>query len=138
MFNRARNPHFFTREQLRQQIKIFPDEFHQLCDFCVAATGNNTTLTHEARVYLFKYRLVHHTSYADLGVMFDVDEDTAKNSYEDILMYFFNFCSFMPNIWNDVNATEVEIENLLRSIKERQSPAIRVCINFSTSNGDIF
>ena len=70
--------------------------------------------------------MVHNTSFADLGVMFDIDEDTAKHTYKDIMMYFFNFDGHMPNIWNDANVTYQEIEQLLRSIKERQSPATQV------------
>ena len=58
--------------------------------------------------------------------MFDIDEDTAKHSYQDILMYFFNFDDFIPSIWNDPQVSDQEIEQLLFNIRDRQSPSTKV------------
>ena len=76
-------------------------------------------------MFLFLTRYVSGKAFADIALDFDVDQDTAKNTYRDILMYMLPHDPFMPTVWDDETVTESEIEELLMAIKDRQSAALK-------------
>ena len=47
MLNKHRHPEFYTREELRQRVKIFPHEFDKLCEDCRPASSSNNELSHK-------------------------------------------------------------------------------------------
>ena len=79
----------------------------------------------QARVFLFLHRFVSGKAFADIALDFDIDQDTAKNTYQDILMFMLCHDAYLPTIWDDTTVTDDEIENLLLGIKRRQSPGIK-------------
>ena len=79
----------------------------------------------QARVLLFLIRFTSGKAFADIALDFDIDEDTAKNTYQDILMYMLMHDPNLPTIWDDSTATEDEIENFLLNLKNQQSPGIK-------------
>ena len=47
LLNKYRHPEYHTREEFRQRVKIFPEEFDQLCEDCKPATTSNSDLSHK-------------------------------------------------------------------------------------------
>lgn len=87
-------------------------------------------------MFLFLHRFVSGKAFADLALDFEIDQQTAADTYKDILMYLLMFCPHIPTIWDDENATEQDIEQLLFSIRNSQSPGVRRIQNcFRTPDG---
>ena len=87
-------------------------------------------------MFLFLHRFATGKAFADLALDFDIDQDTAKDTHSDIMMFMLMHDPYMPTIWDDETATEREIEELLRGIKNRQSPVIqRIQDSFRTPDG---
>ena len=112
---------------MRNLIGIFRDEFIEFCNFTRPATHiiRNSTLSHEARCFLFLIRFCQDLSIHVLGAFFRVSHVTAMNYYDDILFWLLMNDPNVPCIWNDETATEEEIEALLTRIQEAQSEGIR-------------
>ena len=51
MVNKFRHPEYLSREEFRQRVKIFPDEFQEICTLCLPATSNRkrNDLSHKVR-----------------------------------------------------------------------------------------
>ena len=64
--------------------------FAQFCDASRLATPANLhhELTHEARCCLARYRQVHGSTFAELGLLFCVSPSTASTAHADVLMFF--------------------------------------------------
>ena len=87
-------------------------------------------------MFLFLHRFATGKAFADLALDFDIDQDTAKNTYVDVAMYVIMHDPYVPTIWDDETATDEEIGGLLQAIKNRQSPAImRIQNCFRTPDG---
>ena len=122
-FNRFRNPMLWSNQDMLTLIKMEKEKFIEYCEFSRPATRNNCTLSHESRVFLFLYRFVHDTSGRVLGALFNIDSQVAIRTYNDILFYMFMFDPHIPCFDNTM--TNEELESLLISLRNQQSPGIR-------------
>ena len=121
--NRFRNPMLWSNTDMRTLIKVWKNEFVVACNNTRLASRHSRALTHEARVFLFLYRMIHGTSAQVLGALFNVTPMTALKSFDDLLFYHLYFDPFIPS--HDNTMTNVELESLLLGVRNRQSPGIR-------------
>ena len=120
-----RNPHFNSADEMRDKIKIWPHEFRAFCLESAIATRPNNILSHEARVFLYLFRINQGCTFKMLEWHFDIATETARHTYLDIFAYFVLFDPHIPSIFDDNSVTEAEIEGYLFAIRDSQSPGIR-------------
>ena len=91
-----------------------------------AATAPNAKLPHDARVLLFRYRLVHGASFSLLGSLFLCGKRAARKAFWDVAMYqlMCDPLGTLPNVFN-TDITDDELERFLLDVIARQSPGVR-------------
>lgn len=84
---------------------------------------NRKVLTHEARAFLFRYKLAQGDSFEKIGVLFGINAAASKRIYDDFVWHQFLFDVNIPSY--NANIVDDEMTQFLRTIKENQSPFVR-------------
>ena len=147
--NKFHNPRFWTADQMRENIKIWPQEFDDFCREVQRATRPNNEISHRGRVFLFLYRFHQGTTYDQLGMThYDVSPDCATRAFNDLLAYQLMKDPYIPSVFDDATSSDADLEALLRAVRDGQSPGIQrivrtlrtpdgrevVCINDDTTD----
>ena len=88
--------------------------FQGLVNDTAPATARNCKLPHQARVLLYRYRLIHGASFIKLGSLFLCGKKAARKAFWDIGMFTLmrDPQGSLPNLFDD-NLTDAELERFL-------------------------
>ena len=133
--NRYVHPRLWSNEEIRVKIRMNRDEFlEEFCPSLVCATSQDARRDHESKCFLFMVKMSSNPSFKDLSADFMINKTTAQRWFLDILIAYFLTNGFIPAIFNDEAATDAELDSLLESVRDSQSPYIKHLVSAFQAN----
>ena len=135
--NRYVHPRLWTNQEMLVKIRMRKVEF--LDEFCPAvadASSENLRHEHESKCLLFLIKMTANDSFDNLAADFMISKRTARGWFLDILFAIFLTCPYIPSLYNDDDTTDEEIDSLLESIRNEQSPYVKHLVSaFRAADG---
>ena len=135
--NRYLHPRLWSNNEIKTKFRISKAMF--LDEFCLSlanASTQNARNDHEAKCFLFLIKMAGNPPFQDLASDFMITKTTACRWFLDVLFAHFLTCPHVPSLFNDENATEAEIDSLLESVRDAESPYIKHIVSaFRSADG---
>lgn len=135
--NRYLHPRLWSNDEIKTKIRISRDMFlDEFCPSLASASTQNARRDHESKCFLFLVKMAGNPSFDDLASDFMITKTTARNWFLDVLFALFLTCPHVPSLFNDENSTDAEIDSLLESVREEQSPYVKHIVSaFRSEDG---
>ena len=124
--NRYIHPRLWSDAEIRSKIRISRDLFlNEFCPALACASTQNARREHESKCFLFLVKMAGNPSFDDLASDFMITKTTARHWFLDVLFANLLTCPHVPSLFNDENTTDAEIDSLLESVRDQQSPYVK-------------
>ena len=124
--NRYVHPRLWTDQEMLVKIRMRKKEFlDEFCPAVIDASTDNMRHEHESKCFLFLIKMTANDSFDNLAADFMINRITARRWFLDILFALFLTCPYIPSLYNDEETTDEEIDALLESIRNEQSPYVK-------------